>query len=69
MESYLVVSRGSPPQVSGVPLVGEGARLGAGAKPDVQDWEPFVPATHAARPTAADVDLAEQKLYYCDVHR
>ncbi|OWR53521.1 putative very low-density lipoprotein receptor [Danaus plexippus plexippus] len=69
VESYLVVSRGSPPQVSGVPLVGEGARLGAGAKPDVQDWEPFVPATHAARPTAADVDLAEQKLYYCDVHR
>lgn len=31
--------------------------------------EAFAPATAAARPTAADVDVAGGRLYYCDVHR
>lgn len=59
LSEYLVVCRGSPPLVAGLAL-GEGARLG---------WEPLAPAADAARPTAADVDLAGGYLYYCDVHR
>ncbi|XP_039746200.1 low-density lipoprotein receptor-related protein 1 [Pararge aegeria] len=54
-ESYLVLSRGTPPMVQGLALAhGDDA---------------FVPATHAARPSAADVDVATGMLYYCDVHR
>ncbi|XP_045762403.1 prolow-density lipoprotein receptor-related protein 1-like [Maniola jurtina] len=54
-QSYVVVSRGSPPMVAGVALPG--------------GEEAFAPATRAARPTAADVDAHTGTLYYCDVHR
>lgn len=60
-ESYLVVSRGAPALVGGLALAG----AGAGAAHE----EPFAPATHAARPTAADVDVDAATLYYCDVHK
>ncbi|KAJ0171237.1 hypothetical protein K1T71_012787 [Dendrolimus kikuchii] len=63
LESYLVVARGSPPMVQGLPLRAGGAGEGRSS------WEPFVPATDAARPSAADVDLDGGYLYYCDVHR
>lgn len=59
LSEYLVVCRGSPPMVTGLAL-GEGVHQG---------WEPLAPATDAARPTAADVDLVGGYLYYCDVHR
>lgn len=57
VESYLVVSRGAPALVVGLALTGTGRE------------EPFAPATHAARPTAADVDWVGNMLYYCDVHK
>ncbi|CAB3232339.1 unnamed protein product [Arctia plantaginis] len=59
VDSYLVVARGSPPLVVALSLRGAGAEGG----------EAVAPAAHAARPTAADVDLAAGHLYYCDVHR
>ncbi|XP_068625234.1 prolow-density lipoprotein receptor-related protein 1 [Battus philenor] len=58
LDSYLVVSRGAPAMVQALAL-----------NPSHAGWEPLVPATRAARPTAADVDLADARLYYCDVHR
>lgn len=58
-DTFLVVCRGAPALVSGLALEGRGALAD----------EPFAPAAHAARPTAADVDLASRTLYYCDVHR
>ncbi|CAH0717530.1 unnamed protein product, partial [Brenthis ino] len=64
-ESYLVVSRGAPALVGGLVLAGAGPGAAPGAEPD----EPFAPATHAARPTASDVDIDKQMLYYCDVHK
>ncbi|CAG5013242.1 unnamed protein product [Parnassius apollo] len=58
LDSYLVVGRGSPAMVQALAL--DTAHAG---------WEPLVPATRADRPTTADVDLEDQRLYYCDVHR
>ncbi|XP_049880284.1 low-density lipoprotein receptor-related protein 1 [Pectinophora gossypiella] len=58
LDSYLVVARGSPPLVQALAL--RGAHAG---------WEALAPATDAARPTAADVDVRAGYLYYCDVHR
>ncbi|KPJ14343.1 Low-density lipoprotein receptor-related protein 1B [Papilio machaon] len=58
LDSYLVVCRGAPAMVQALAL--DAAHAG---------WEPLVPATRVARPTAADVDLAAGWLYYCDVHR
>lgn len=58
-DTFLVVCRGAPALVGGLLLEGRGA---------LRD-EPLAPAAHAARPTAADVDLAARALYYCDVHR
>lgn len=60
LDSYLVVARGSPPLVAALSLRGAGGAEGG---------EGLAPAAHAARPTAADVDLAAGHLYYCDVHR
>lgn len=56
LDSYLLLARGAPPLVQALALGHPG-------------WEAAAPATDAARPTAADVDIAGQYLYYCDVHR
>ncbi|XP_060807225.1 prolow-density lipoprotein receptor-related protein 1 [Amyelois transitella] len=56
LDSYLVVGRGSPPMVQALSL-------------SPSEDEAAAPASDAARPTTADVDLEKQYLYYCDVHR
>ncbi|CAK1543699.1 unnamed protein product [Leptosia nina] len=58
LDEWLLVCRGSPPLVESVAV----GRAGS-------EEEAAAPATHAARPTAADVDFATDTLYYCDVHR
>ncbi|KAJ2938967.1 hypothetical protein O0L34_g17783 [Tuta absoluta] len=59
LDSYLIVARGSPPLVQALGI----------DKGSHSTWEAIAPATDTARPTAADVDLAGEYLYYCDVHR
>lgn len=56
LDSYVLLARGAPPLVQALALSHAG-------------WEAAAPATDAARPTAADVDVPGGYLYYCDVHR
>ncbi|KAI8432508.1 hypothetical protein MSG28_013509 [Choristoneura fumiferana] len=55
LDSYLLVSRGSPPLVQAL-------------SPAHAQWEAAAPAA-AARPTVADVHLPANQLYLSDVHR
>lgn len=61
LDTYLLIAKGSPPMVKSLSL--------DGANSTHAQWEPLVPITDVARPTALDIDSSNSTVYYSDVHR